>query len=394
MGWLWSSLDAREARRNESHDEFRENGVQGNDKRKADNHNFEPSSVFSPLKATSTSSSDADSSLSSILSLSTVTLIIPTILATAVTTAVSLRFYKLYLRRIPNAAHVRPEMLRKRSIFGKVTSVGDGDNFRLFHTPGGRLAGWEWARGTKGWAGGGGSPSGKGERGGGLVGQTVCRNTPLFLIEGLILIIAQIHIRIAGVDAPELAHFGRPAQPHGQEALTWLTAYILGRRVRAYVHRRDQYDRIVATVFVRRWRGDSLFSLPWPRRRDVGLEMLRKGLATVYEAKKGAEFGGLEEEYRRMEAWAKRKGVGLWATNGGRMRGVISGRVEEEVNVGPVGRWLAKILGRSWRWVMSQTEVLPPAEKFESPREYKNRMLELERAREKENIKKKSKFSK
>jgi len=22
--------------------------------------------------------------------------------------------------------------------------VGDGDNFRLFHTPGGRLGGWEW----------------------------------------------------------------------------------------------------------------------------------------------------------------------------------------------------------------------------------------------------------
>jgi hypothetical protein len=25
-----------------------------------------------------------------------------------------------------------------------VTSVGDGDNFRIFHTPGGRLAGWGW----------------------------------------------------------------------------------------------------------------------------------------------------------------------------------------------------------------------------------------------------------
>jgi hypothetical protein len=29
-------------------------------------------------------------------------------------------------------------------MFGVVTSVGDADNFRLFHTPGGRLAGWGW----------------------------------------------------------------------------------------------------------------------------------------------------------------------------------------------------------------------------------------------------------
>lgn len=27
--------------------------------------------------------------------------------------------------------------------------MGDGDNFRLFHTPGGRLTGWEWMPGRK-----------------------------------------------------------------------------------------------------------------------------------------------------------------------------------------------------------------------------------------------------
>lgn len=51
-------------------------------------------------------------------------------------------FYRSYLRRIPAAAHINPGFFRKRSIFGKVTSVGDGDNFRVYHTPGGRLAGW------------------------------------------------------------------------------------------------------------------------------------------------------------------------------------------------------------------------------------------------------------
>lgn len=36
--------------------------------------------------------------------------------------------------------------------------------------------------------------------------------------------------------------------------------------------------------------------------------MLKAGLATVYEAKSGAEFGvGLEEKYRKAEWWAKLK---------------------------------------------------------------------------------------
>lgn len=41
--------------------------------------------------------------------------------------------------------------------------------------------------------------------------------------------------------------------------------------------------------------------------------MLRAGLATVYEAKSGAEFGNKEDKYRSMEAWAKSKKKGMWA---------------------------------------------------------------------------------
>lgn len=72
--------------------------------------------------------------------------------------------------------------------------------------------------------------------------------------------------------------------------------------MRARIYRRDQYDRIVATVFVRRFL--------W--RRDVGLEMLKMGLATTYEAKTGVEFGGLEEKYRAAEAKAKAQKLGIW----------------------------------------------------------------------------------
>ena len=59
----------------------------------------------------------------------------------------------------------------------------------------------------------------------------------------------------------------------------------------------------MATVWVRRF----LF------RRDVGKEMLKAGLATVYEANTGAEFGDFEEKYRKTEEVAKRKKRGMWA---------------------------------------------------------------------------------
>ncbi|KAF7503874.1 hypothetical protein GJ744_003071 [Endocarpon pusillum] len=198
------------------------------------------------------------------------------ILPTAVLTGTCLAlyaFYRSYLRRIPVAGNISPGFFRKRSLVGRVTSVGDGDNFRVFHTPGGRLAGWGWLPWRR-------VPNEKKE----LKNKT-------------------IHIRLAGVDAPELAHFGRPAQPFSQEALTWLTDYVLNRRIRAYVYKRDQYDRVVATVYI--WKG--------LLRRDVGLQMLRAGLATVYEAKSGAEFGvGLEEKYRKAEWWAKLRKKGMW----------------------------------------------------------------------------------
>ncbi|EPE06710.1 nuclease domain containing protein [Ophiostoma piceae UAMH 11346] len=201
---------------------------------------------------------------------------LPPVLAVAAALGFS-AFYRSYLRRIPGTNHIQPRFFRRRSLLGKVTSVGDGDNFHLFHTPGGRLAGWGWLRRV---------PTYRKE----LKGKT-------------------IPVRIAGVDAPEGAHFGRPAQPYSGEALEFLTHYLLGRRVRAYLYRRDQYDRVVARVIVRRF---------WFFKRDVGVEMLKRGLATCYEAKSGAEFGGRETEYRIAEAKAKARRKGMWSGSPGR----------------------------------------------------------------------------
>ena len=74
--------------------------------------------------------------------------VIPTLLLTG-TTLLLIHLYRSYLRRIPEAASIQPAFFRRRSLYGRVTSVGDGDNFRLFHTPGGRLSGWGWMPGRR-----------------------------------------------------------------------------------------------------------------------------------------------------------------------------------------------------------------------------------------------------
>ena len=86
---------------------------------------------------------------------------VPTLLVTT-TVLVSLRLYRSYLRRIPGVTYIKPTFFRKRTLLGRVTSVGDGDNFHLYHTPGGRLAGWDWLRHV---------PTKKAD----IKGKTVCR---------------------------------------------------------------------------------------------------------------------------------------------------------------------------------------------------------------------------
>lgn len=207
-----------------------------------------------------------------------------------------IRLYKSSLRRIPTIAHLKPNHFHNRSLYGYVTRVGDGDNFHFFHTPGGKLAGWGWLRNIA--------------KGKNLKGET-------------------LHVRLAGIDAPEMAHFGRPEQPFGKEALEWLRGEVQLKYVRVRPWRRDQYDRVVCTAYRRKW-------AVW--KTDVGLEMIRCGLATVYEAKFGSEFGGKEQVYRKAEEEAKRKKIGMWQKPG----------------------LLGKLMGRK--------------ESIESPREYKTRM--------------------
>ncbi len=102
-------------------------------------------------------------------------------------------------------------------------------------------------------------------------------------------------MRLAGIDAPEIGHFGGASQPYAEEAKAWLTEYVQGRRVTIKLHRLDQYSRAVATAHV--WR--NLFF-----RKNVSLAMVQAGYATVYTSA-NAEYGGIEKALLAAEARAR-----------------------------------------------------------------------------------------
>lgn len=110
-----------------------------------------------------------------------------------------------------------------------------------------------------------------------------------------------INVRLAGIDAPEMAHFGGECQPYAREAKAWLTKFVEGRRVTLQLFRFDQYSRAVAAVYVG----------VWPFRKNVSVEMVRAGFADIYEDG-GAEYGAFEAELRRHLKEAKAGRRGMW----------------------------------------------------------------------------------
>lgn len=183
------------------------------------------------------------------------------------------RFYSKFLRPIHKVTDIPSSYFYRKSLLGKVTSVGDGDNFHFFHTPGGILGGWHWLR---------------------FPPKTNQKNIRT----------KTLHVRLCGVDAPERSHFGKPAQPYSDEALEWLRSYILGRRVRVKPLSIDQYGRVVGRATI--W---TLFG-----RKNVSLEMVKNGVGIVYEGKASAEFDGAEMVFREHERRAKKSKKGLWAS--------------------------------------------------------------------------------
>ncbi|KAI9100582.1 hypothetical protein DFS34DRAFT_615147 [Phlyctochytrium arcticum] len=175
---------------------------------------------------------------------------------------------------------IPPIIISNRVLRGVVTSVRDNDNFRLYHTPLlQRLLGLNKVPGTA---------------------KELQNET--------------IHVRLAGIDAPEGAHFGMKQQPFHQESKAFLSDLILNRPVKIKILRRDHYGRIVSMAYVKyRW-----WPFWWPC-RNVSAEMVKEGWATVY-TQGGAEYDNLEDYLKKEEATAKRKKRGMW----GNMEGYVS----------------------------------------------------------------------
>uniref|UniRef100_V5GP51 TNase-like domain-containing protein n=1 Tax=Kalmanozyma brasiliensis (strain GHG001) TaxID=1365824 RepID=V5GP51_KALBG len=239
-----------------------------------------------------------------------------------------------YFRRIPNAEYVTPAVLRYRKVLvGRVVTVGDADGFRFHHTPGiPYLRDWFYP-----W------PPKTSRRKGNDGRSKLVRET--------------ISVRIAGVDAPESGHFGKPAQPYSKEAKQFLTGMVqsasspdnltppkssffsrlhssssqttnnsyptssadqMSRLVWLYPSHIDQYKRLVATPYV--W--DAPYFLG---KTNVSLAMVKAGLATVYRSA-GADYGhatwwakvwrksttGLNA-LERAETKARKKKIGMWS---------------------------------------------------------------------------------
>ncbi|WFD04621.1 micrococcal nuclease [Malassezia obtusa] len=194
--------------------------------------------------------------------------------------------YLRYFRRFATAADLTPSVLRtRRTLVGKVTSVGDADGFRFYHTPGLPFVRHYLFP----------VPASKAA----LRNQT-------------------ISVRLAGADAPEAAHFGREAQPFADEAKAELKRLVDGQTVWLDLAHIDQYQRLVATPYV--LRPPYIFG-----RTNVSLAMVRKGLATVYR-NAGAAYGhpgfwqrtllhatSGRRSLERAEEYAKLMRLGMWS---------------------------------------------------------------------------------
>jgi len=106
----------------------------------------------------------------------------------------------------------------------------------------------------------------------------------------------KLRLRLLGIDAPEIAHGGKPGQPYGDEARQYLDHLIGGKIVQVEAHGPDQYKRVLAVIF-----DDQV---------NVNLLMVAMGYAEVY---RGAPCQAYCEDLYRAEVKARRDRVGMWA---------------------------------------------------------------------------------
>jgi endonuclease YncB( thermonuclease family) len=103
----------------------------------------------------------------------------------------------------------------------------------------------------------------------------------------------QIKIRVAFLDAPELG------QPFGNRAKQAMSELVFGKDIAVYPHTIDRYGRTVAVVY-----GDGT---------DVGLQLLRQGLAWAYTTYLPEASPDIQASYQQAESDARQQRRGLWS---------------------------------------------------------------------------------
>jgi endonuclease YncB( thermonuclease family) len=103
----------------------------------------------------------------------------------------------------------------------------------------------------------------------------------------------QVRIRIAFIDAP------KKSQAFGQRAKQAMSELVFGKDVELESHTVDRYGRLVAVVYV--------------NGVDAGLELLKQGLAWVYEKYVGEAEPEIQTSYRDAQSVAQSEKLGLWS---------------------------------------------------------------------------------
>jgi micrococcal nuclease len=109
----------------------------------------------------------------------------------------------------------------------------------------------------------------------------------------------QVHVRLIGINTPEIAHFGKPGECFGIRAASLTRRLALGRRVvlQAGRERHDRYGRLLAYVRV--------LGGPDDLERTLLVRGAARTLAIAPNVDRAAAYAGLE-------AAARSAGRGLW----------------------------------------------------------------------------------
>lgn len=105
-----------------------------------------------------------------------------------------------------------------------------------------------------------------------------------WVVDGDTIVIDKTHIRLAGIDAPDLDH------PFGKQAKWALVQLCKGQEVTARIRPELSYDRVVAECYL-------------PDGRDLSAELVKSGLALDWPKFSGGKYRHLETADARKKLW-------------------------------------------------------------------------------------------